>query len=609
MNVSKKIALICAAVMSLSALPVMNAENMFTSDISAAAATSYTAKHKLSNPNADEITSRAYDYICDNFEQYIISCQQESTWMGSPDYEVDYIYKTTGKYPAMRGLDFMHDDFDGVVDRAKKWHGKGGLVTICWHCGVNGKGYNESLGDDPDYSKLLVKGTDEYNGMIASWDRAAAALQKLEDEGVPVFWRPFHEFDGQWFWWGKGGSQNFIKLWRMMYDYFTNEKGLNNLIWVLGYSGDVKDGWYPGDGYCDIIGSDTYNNTTNKSAWDRLKALKTGKPLAFHECGNVPSVTKFKEDGDIWSWFMIWHTDYITKNNKTNLKNVYNSNRVITLDEVPDLSSYVSKEVKYVDDGSDEAADDAVIVGISSCTVSFEKTAFEYTGKEIRPSVTVKNGKTVLKAGTDYTISYSNNTKVGTATLKVSGKGKYTGATSMTFRINVADISKAKVTGLSKKVYSGKAYKPSPVVKLGGVTLKKGTDYTISYKNNKAIGKASVVISGKGNYTGTVTKTFNIVPKKAVISKLTSPKAKQIKVKCKKTTGATGYQITYSTSKKFTKNTTKSIAVKSSKGATKTIKSLKKGKTYYVKVRAYKTIGSKRYYGAYSAVKKIKVKK
>ncbi len=294
-------------------------------------------KYKLSNPNAGAEALRTYNYICETFGTAMLSCQQESTWMGSPDYEMDYILETTGKLPAMRGLDFMNNDFDGVVQRSKEWHEKGGIVTICWHTGVKSSGYQESLNDDPDYSKLLTKGTDEYNTLIASWDKAAKALAELRDAGVPVLWRPFHEFDGQWFWWGKGGSENFIKLWQMMYDYFTDEKGLDNLIWVLGYCGDVKKGWYPGDEYCDIIGSDTYDNSTNKKAWDRLVKMDTGKPLAFHECGKLPKMEKFDEDGDLWAWFMVWHTDHITGNNKKNLSLVYNSEKVITLDELPEL--------------------------------------------------------------------------------------------------------------------------------------------------------------------------------------------------------------------------------------------------------------------------------
>lgn len=292
--------------------------------------------YTLSNPNADQKTKDIYKFICDSYGKNIISCQQESTWMGSPDYEMDYIQRTTGKLPAMRGLDFMNNDYDGVVRRAKEWSEKGGLVTICWHTGVESSGYQESLADDPDFDKLLTEGTEEYKVLMESWDKAAKALQELQKADVTVFWRPFHEFDGQWFWWGKGGADNFIALWQMMYDKFTNEYGLNNLIWVLGYSGDVKRGWYPGDEYCDIAGSDTYDNSTNSKGWKLLKRT-CDKPLTFHECGNLPSVEDFERDGAMWSWFMVWHTNFITDNNKDNLSKVYNSDMVLTLDELPKL--------------------------------------------------------------------------------------------------------------------------------------------------------------------------------------------------------------------------------------------------------------------------------
>ena len=311
------------------------AETVAENTVSVTEADTHTGEDAQS-AGMSEKTQRVYDYICENFGKKMLSCQQESTWMGSPDYEMDYILDNTGKLPAMRGLDFMNNDFAGVVKRSEEWDAKGGLVTICWHTGVNGSGYQESLDDKPDFDKLLTEGTVEYNAMMKSWDNAAKALQELRDADVPVLWRPFHEFDGQWFWWGKGGADNFIKLWRLMHDKFTEEYGLNNLIWVLGYSGEVKDGWYPGDEYVDIIGSDTYDNSTNKAAWDKLVKIAE-KPMAFHECGKVPPIRHFEDDGDMWAWFMIWHTDYITANSPKNLTSVYTSDKVITLDELPDL--------------------------------------------------------------------------------------------------------------------------------------------------------------------------------------------------------------------------------------------------------------------------------
>lgn len=291
-------------------------------------------KYTLSNPDSNERTRRIFEYICDNFGTNIIAAQQESIWAGSPEYEMDHILKVTGKLPAMRGLDFKANDFDGVVMRSIEWTKRGGLVTICWHTGVAISDYPESKEDDPDFERLFTEGTAENTTLMSSWDRAARALQDLRRADVTVLWRPFHEFDGQWFWWGKGGSENFKRLWKLMYDKFTNEYELDNLIWVLGYADFVKDGWYPGDEYCDIIGSDTYDNSTHKAGWELLKKL-TDKPMAFHECGNVPPVGDFVRDGAVWAWFMTWHTQYLMANDNDTLRGVYNDPRVITLDKLP----------------------------------------------------------------------------------------------------------------------------------------------------------------------------------------------------------------------------------------------------------------------------------
>ncbi|MGN0552531.1 MAG: glycosyl hydrolase [Oscillospiraceae bacterium] len=301
------------------------------------------SKLKLSNPNATKEAQALYDYICETYKNNIISGQQESTWMGSDQYEFDYIYKNTGKYPAIRGLDYMNDDFDGVNERAADWHKKGGIVTICWHCGCDFSGsWSESMNTEiTDWDKALTEGTSEYETLIKGMDKAAAALKELKEQNIPVLWRPFHEFDGAWFWWGKGDEENFKKLWIMMYDRYTNYWELDNLIWVLGYSGNGKnyDKWYPGDEYVDIAGADSYSDGANGKLYKNVsKVVGEEMPIAFHECGRVPTVEQLEKASANWVWFMTWHTEYITDHNdiKT-LNEIYNSDYVITLDELPKL--------------------------------------------------------------------------------------------------------------------------------------------------------------------------------------------------------------------------------------------------------------------------------
>ncbi len=298
---------------------------------------------KLSNPDATKEAQALYEYICQTYKNGIISGQQESTWMGSEQYEFDYIYEHTGKYPAIRGLDYMNDDFAGVNRRAIEWHERGGIVTICWHCGSDFSGsWSESMNTTiTDWDKALTEGTPEYEKLIEGMDKAAMALKELKEENIPVLWRPFHELDGAWFWWGKGGAENFKQLWILMYERYTNYWELDNLIWVLGYSGNGNgyEKWYPGDEYVDIAGADSYNDGANGRLYSQVKKVVGDEmPICFHECGRIPTVEQLEKADAKWVWFMTWHTDHITgSNDLDDLNAIYNDDYVITLDELPDL--------------------------------------------------------------------------------------------------------------------------------------------------------------------------------------------------------------------------------------------------------------------------------
>ncbi|MCR4712675.1 MAG: cell wall-binding repeat-containing protein, partial [Clostridia bacterium] len=155
-------------------------------------------------------------------------------------------------------------------------------------------------------------------------------------------------------------------------------------------------------------------------------------------------------------------------------------------------------------------------------------TAKTYTGAAIKPAPVVKltlNGKVVtLKACTDYTVTYKNNTKVGTATVTITGQGNFKDALSKTFKIAPASIKKASIGAVKDQIYDAQAKQPTPAVKLSlngkTVTLKSGTDYTVRYKNNTAPGTATITFTGKGNFTGTVSKTFKIVKENATYERI-----------------------------------------------------------------------------------------
>lgn len=296
----------------------------------------------LSNRAASDNAGRLYAYLQSIQGRCCLTGQMESTWMGTPDYEMNYIADCTGKLPAIRGLDFIHNDFDGVAQRAREWWENGGIPTICWHTGADfASSYKQSQEDDIDWSEAFTPGSETYDALIAGMDRAVPYLRKLADADVPILWRPFHEMDGVWFWWGKGGSECFKKLWKMMYDRYTDHWGLNNLIWVLGYSGAGKDqmNWYPGDEYVDILGADCYTPGANAELYRVCTEIAPeGMPIVFHECGTIPTERQMKDDGAPWGWFMTWTTDWLTlpeHNTKESLNEIYNNTYFITRDRLP----------------------------------------------------------------------------------------------------------------------------------------------------------------------------------------------------------------------------------------------------------------------------------
>ena len=172
----------------------------------------------------------------------------------------------------------------------------------------------------------------------------------------------------------------------------------------------------------------------------------------------------------------------------------------------------------------------------------------------------------------------------------------------------IININTCNVSGNKDKTYTGKSIKQSIKVTINGKTLVENTDYTVSYKDNKKVGIATITITGKGNYEGTQKITFYIIPKGTSISKLKSARKKFIASWKKQTTETTGYEIQYSTNKNFTSETRK-VSISKNKTTSKAISKLKAKKKYYVRIRTYKKVNGKKVYSSWSSSKSVKTKK
>ena len=251
-----------------------------------------------------------------------------------------------------------------------------------------------------------------------------------------------------------------------------------------------------------------------------------------------------------------------------------------------------------------------ILTDISTCSISLSGKTYTYNGSKKKPVVTVMDGTKKLSSKTDYKVSYKNNVNAGTATVTITGRdGDYCGTKKVTFKINPQSITNFTFTKVSSKTYTGKAVKPTVTVKNGSVTLKCGNgdkDYTVSYKNNTAIGKATITIKGTNNYSGTKTITFTINPQKVTNVKAVSTGYNSIKLTWSKVSNASGYKIYRSVDNK-TFSCIKTIKGNSTVSFTDSKRT--SGKTYYYKIKAYKTTGTKTivtYTSDYSSLVKAK---
>jgi len=239
-----------------------------------------------------------------------------------------------------------------MISEAKRQYREGHIITLMWHgcfptdgdcCNGSSIWAMENRPAPSRWDSLVTEGTPLNDAWKEGADKIAGYLKQLQDEDIPVLWRPYHEMNGVWFWWcNQKGEQGFKKLWIMMYNYFTQHHKLNNLIWVWNTNAprDITgdEAWdyelfYPGDKYVDILAADVYRNDYKQSHHDDLLALAKGKPIALGEVGDIPTPEILKKQPQ-WSWYMPWAWILFAANDPDKIKSLVNSDQVLTLDEI-----------------------------------------------------------------------------------------------------------------------------------------------------------------------------------------------------------------------------------------------------------------------------------
>jgi len=344
------------------------------------------------NPNATKEAKELLSFLYEIQGTYTLA--GEHNFASDLKKYDDQIHDMTGKYPVVWGSDFSFRDLgegfenyqhagpatitvpfvrpcvedertldearQGIVDEAKAKWAEGRIITLMWHCiDPRQGGTNDANGDKvwtmkenapswEEWDSLCTDGTELNKAWKREMDTVIPYLKQLQDANIPVLWRPFHEMNGEWFWWGnKQGENGFKQLWIVTYNYMAIENGLNNLLWVFDPNAPrVKENddafayelFYPGNDYVDVLAADIYAKDFKQSHHDQLIELGGGKPISMGEVGQLPDELVTFDEQPQWTWFMVWGYFISARPEDTEklelVRNVYNSPRILTLDEV-----------------------------------------------------------------------------------------------------------------------------------------------------------------------------------------------------------------------------------------------------------------------------------
>lgn len=270
---------------------------------------------------------------------------------------LEWVTANVGKTPAILGVDMM-DYTEGRIAKgassndttnALAFAEKGGMVTVVWHWNAPTGLYDTEA--QPWYRGFYTEATDfniadalvdttnaNYTALIKDIDTIAVQLKKLQDAGVPVLWRPLHEAEGKWFWWGAQGPEACKKLYHILYERLTVHHSLNNLVWVWN---SVDPAWYPGSDVVDIVSADTYakgdHGPISATYNDLIKLTDDTKMIAAAEIGSLMEPEQLKAYQADWVFFAVWSGEYVTGgewNSLDMMKRIYSDEYVLTLDEI-----------------------------------------------------------------------------------------------------------------------------------------------------------------------------------------------------------------------------------------------------------------------------------
>ena len=303
-------------------------------------------------PNASQQAKNLLCYLYSVYGNHVLSGQQETSW-SNPAGDISWYTSNGMKYPAILGGDFLYSDGGGATSettttsRAIAYWKAGGISMIRYHMGMppNADSYDNSMltpSGSSFFTNVITSGTAENSSFVAKLDYIAYQINVMKTNNVPVLLALFHETQSNgWFWWSKGTGAQFVALWQYAFRYLTTTKGLNNIVWLMPFSGSPSSAYFPGKTYVDLSGGDTYG--TNQPFTSLYTASRgvvgTTMPIPLHETGLIPTPSAMFPTAAPWVLFNIWagYESDGSHNTVANIKSVYASSYLTTRDQIPNL--------------------------------------------------------------------------------------------------------------------------------------------------------------------------------------------------------------------------------------------------------------------------------
>ena len=286
---------------------------------------------KTSNPNATQKAQELLDYLSDTAGKKLITGQHTQT---IPMEEVAHIRSVTGRSPKLIGFELLSyspninysdaseecltevEENRNTLEKALELAKNSDIIltfTFHWFSPLGGRDksfYAENTDFDPD--RILIEGTPERERFYHDMDVIAGHLKKFSDADIPILWRPFHEAEGKWFWWGSKGAETACELYKLMYRHYTLDHKLDNLLWVWNCPAAEA---YPGDEFVDVVSMDVYlseySPTDYAEEYKRLIASTSPRKVcALAELGYMPDISTLERSHIPWAYYMTWSKEF-----------------------------------------------------------------------------------------------------------------------------------------------------------------------------------------------------------------------------------------------------------------------------------------------------------